>query len=122
MASDFNNNAGSVGDMTCSCQGDNSCEYLYSVQVRDNALSIDDGLSFCCNGANECNDSSGTFTLPATCAAGDYTDSAASSCSVPTSSPSQSPSKAPTGSPSKVVSVVWTYLVTVFLKKDTVHN
>lgn len=95
-------NAGNIGDMTCSCQGDVSCVLLYSVRGRDNALSIDDGLSFCCNGADVCSETGGIITLPATCAAGDYTDSAASSCSVP-----------PSGSPSKVVSVALNILVTI---------
>ena len=82
--------AGNIGDITCSCQGDGSCQNLYSANGRDGnvALSIDE-LSFCCNGENVCNDSSGTFTLPASCAAGDYSDSAASSCSVPQSTPSE---------------------------------
>jgi len=107
FAYSYSGNAGNIGDMTCSCQGVVSCEKLYSGNGRDGNDALDiDVLSFCCNGANKCNDSSGTFTLPATCAAGDYTDSAASSCSVLTSSPSQSPSKAPTGSPSKVVSLL----------------
>ena len=103
--------AGSVGDITCSCQGDNSCYSLYSGFGRDggHALSINE-LSFCCNGVSECDDFLlDNFTLPASCAANDYTDAGDSTCSVPiTSSPSLSPtrnpSKEPTDSPSKVVS------------------
>ena len=104
--------AGSIGDISCSCQGGFSCRHLYYSDLNGggNALSIDE-LSFCCNGVSECDDFLlDNFTLPTSCAAGDYSAAGDSTCSVPSSSlsptlsPSRSPSKEPTDSPSKVVS------------------
>jgi len=81
--------SGNVGDITCSCQGYRSCYYLYSdyyyvsphwVQNYWRGVLDVEGLSYCCNGAEECEDKSGSFTLPNTCAANDYSDAASSTC------------------------------------------
>ena len=81
--------SGNIGDITCSCQEADSCSYLYSAFRYDGvhwgantrgAIDVLEGLSYCCNGADECEDASGSFTLPASCAANDYSDADSSTC------------------------------------------
>lgn len=60
--------SGNVGDITCSCQGVDSCYSLYAAYGSNGVLNsrgaVDvEGLSYCCNGADECEDVSGSFTL-----------------------------------------------------------
>jgi len=82
LAGGTSGDSGNVGDITCSCQGDRACYYLYSAYgSNDSVLDVEiESLSYCCNGAEECDDSSGSFTLPASCAANDYSDADSSTC------------------------------------------